>query len=361
MSEASFSAKDVQTLRQQTGAGMMDAKRALTETGGNMENAARWLREKGLAQSAKRSDRDADQGAVSVANTGSVAAAVELRCETDFVAKSPDFVALVEDLADAVATKGENAVAERQGDVETLGITLKENISVGRVVRFEAPAGAVLDAYLHIQNERGVNGVLVELLGGDQALAHEIALHIAFARPEYLTRDEVPAEEVQKEREILEAETRNEGKPEQAIEKIVEGKLAGRFFAERVLMEQKFVRDPKMTIKQLLGDAKVTRFAQLEVGRQKGLRSSRLTARGADAGRASCSSCRAKRSLTPRSVTGSMARSWHGWQPRSPRRNNNSAPRSPSSSAAATSGGDRPVPARAWTAPTPTTWACLPR
>jgi len=256
MSDANFSAKDVQTLRQQTGAGMMDAKRALTESGGNMDDAARWLREKGLAQSAKRSDRDADQGAVSVANTGSIAAAVELRCETDFVAKSPDFVALVEDLADAVATKGENAVAERQGDVENLGITLKENISVGRVVRFEAPSGAVLDAYLHIQNERGVNGVLVELQGGDQALAHELALHIAFARPEYLTRDEVPAEEVEKEREILEAETRNEGKPEQAIPKIVEGKLAGRFFA-----------DPKVTIKQLLGDAKVTRFAQVEVGR----------------------------------------------------------------------------------------------
>src|SRR5581483_5325283 len=101
MADANFSAKDVQTLRQQTGAGMMDAKRALTESGGNMEDAARWLREKGLAQSAKRSDRAAEQGAVSVANTGSVAAAVELKCETDFVAKSPDFVALVEDLADA--------------------------------------------------------------------------------------------------------------------------------------------------------------------------------------------------------------------------------------------------------------------
>src|SRR5947208_2408371 len=145
-----FSAKDVQTLRQQTGAGMMDAKRALTETGGNMEEASRWLREKGLAQSAKRSDRAADQGAVSVANTGSVAAAVELRCETDFVAKSPDFVAMVEDLADAVATKGENAVAERQGEVENLGISLKENISVGRGVCCEAPSGAVPDGYLHI-------------------------------------------------------------------------------------------------------------------------------------------------------------------------------------------------------------------
>jgi elongation factor Ts len=267
MSDANFSAKDVQTLRQQTGAGMMDAKRALQENNGDMEQSARWLREKGLAQSAKRSDRAAEQGAVSVANTGSVAAAVELTCETDFVAKSPDFVALVEDLADAVATKGEGAIAERKEDVQSLGITLKENISVGRVVRFEAPEGAVLDAYLHIQNERGVNGVLVELQGGDQALAHEVALHIAFARPEFLTRDEVPTARVEEERQILEAETRNEGKPEQAIPKIVEGKINGRFFAEHVLLEQKYVKDPKQTIKQLLGDARVNRYAQVEVGR----------------------------------------------------------------------------------------------
>jgi len=267
---ADFSAADVQKLRQATGAGMMDAKRALEENDGDRDAAARWLREKGLAQSAKRSDRAAEQGAVSVANTGSAAAAVELRCETDFVAKSPDFVALVEDLADAVATKGESAVAERQGEVESLGITLKENISVGDVVRFEAPEGAVLDAYLHIQNERGVNGVLVELQGGDQALAHEIALHIAFKRPEYLTRDEVPAERIEEERQILEAETRNEGKPEQAIPKIVEGKLAGRFFADYVLLDQKYVRDPSQTIQQLLGDAKVNRFAQVEVGRGRG-------------------------------------------------------------------------------------------
>src|SRR5436309_9695982 len=153
-----FSAQDVQKLRQRTGAGMMDAKRALEESGGDMEDAGRWLREKGLAQSAKRSDRAAEQGAVSVANTGSVAAAVELRCETDFVAKSPDFVALVEDLADAVATKGENAVAERQPDVDSLGITLKENISVGRVVRLEGLAGVVVDADKHEEHGRGVNG-----------------------------------------------------------------------------------------------------------------------------------------------------------------------------------------------------------
>jgi elongation factor Ts len=158
-------------------------------------------------------------------------------------------------------------VAERQGEVESLGITLKENISVGRVVRFEAPQGAVLDAYLHIQNERGVNGVLVELLGGDQALAHEIALHIAFARPEYLTRDEVPAEDVEKERQILEAETRNEGKPEQAIPKIVEGRVNA-FFKENVLLEQEFTKDPKKSVAQVLKEAgaTATNFARFKVG-----------------------------------------------------------------------------------------------
>ena len=264
---ADFTAKDVQALRQATGAGMMDAKRALQENDGDAEAAARWLREKGLAQSAKRSDRANEQGAVAVARDDGAAAIVELRCETDFVAKSPDFKALVEELARLVAGKGEAAVAERQDDVDALKVSLKENIDVGRVVRFEAGPDATLDAYLHVQNDRGVNAVLVEVQGGDQELAHEIALHIAFARPEYLTRDEVPAAEVEAERGILEAETRNEGKPEQAIAKIVEGKLAGRFFAERVLLEQKFTRDPKQTIKQLLGEAQVTRFAQVEIGR----------------------------------------------------------------------------------------------
>ena len=262
-----FSAKDVQQLRQATGAGMMDAKRALEENDGDAEAAARWLREKGLAQSTKRSGRANEQGAVAAARDGAVGAIVELRCETDFVAKSADFTSLVDELADLAVAKGEQAVAEHQDAVDALKLNLKENIEVGRVVRFEAADGAILDTYLHVQNDRGVNAVMVEIAGGDQALAHEVALHIAFARPEYLARDEVPSAEIEVERTILEAETRNEGKPEQAIPKIVEGKLAGRFFAERVLLEQKYTKDPKQTIKQLLGDATVTRFAQVEIGR----------------------------------------------------------------------------------------------
>ena len=262
---AEFTAKDVQRLRQDTGAGMMDAKRALQERDGDFETAKKWLREKGLAQAAKRSDRQSTQGAIAVANTGSAAAVVELKCETDFVAKAPEFTGLLVELAEAVAAKGEHAADERASDIADLGATLKENITLGRVVRFEASGGAVLDTYLHVQSDRGVIGVLVELTDGSQALAHEVALHIASAKPRYLRRDDVPAEVVTEEREVLENLTRNEGKPDQAIPKIVEGRLNG-FFKESCLLEQAYVKDQKQTIAQLLGGAEVTRFARFEIG-----------------------------------------------------------------------------------------------
>ena len=262
---ASFTAKDVQSLRQATGAGMMDAKRALEENDGDAEAAAKWLREKGLASMAKRQDRENAQGAVAVDTVGDAAAVVELRCETDFVAKSTDFVELVEDLAKLVAAKGEDAVAERRDAVDQLRITLKENIDLGRVARFEAGPGAVIDTYLHVQNGRGVNAVMVELEGGSAELAHGIALHIAFARPTYLSRDEVPPAQVDEERATLEAISRNEGKPEAALPKIVEGRLNG-WFKERCLLEQDYVSDEKQSISQVLGPAKITRFVQVVVG-----------------------------------------------------------------------------------------------
>lgn len=264
---AEFSAKDVQELRKKTGAGMMDAKRALEEAGGDAAAAAKLLREKGLASSAKRSDRANEQGAVAVGGDREVMAIAEVKCETDFVAKSEQFTDLVQDLADLVAAQGEEAaVADVADRVDDLKVVLKENIEVGTLVRFEKAAGNLVDSYLHLQEGRGVNAVLVELAGGTQDLAHDLALHIAFRRPPYLTRDEVPEEEVAEERALLEAETRNEGKPEAALEKIVEGKLQGRFFAERALMDQKFVRDESQTITALLGDATVVRFAQVVIG-----------------------------------------------------------------------------------------------
>jgi elongation factor Ts len=264
---ADFSAKDVQKLRQESGAGMMDAKKALTENAGDYTKALQWLREKGMAGAAKRADRENTEGAVAVSITDSGAAIVELKCETDFVAKNADFVNLVNELANLVAQKGDAAVEEKKGEIEELNVSLKENIQLGRVVRFEGPAegGRVRDSYLHVQADRGVNAVLVELEGGSQELAHDIAVHIAFARPQYLAVEDVPAEEVEQQRKTFEAISRNEGKPEAALPKIIEGRLQG-FYKDVVLAQQPYAKDEKQSIAQLLGEAKITRFSQVVIG-----------------------------------------------------------------------------------------------
>ena len=243
---AHYSAKDVSTLRQRTGAGMLDCKKALDETDGDIEKAAQLLREQGKAGAAKRSDREASEGAAAAVRSGDAAAVVELRCETDFVAKSAEFVALADELAALVAAKGEDAVSELDNEIDNLRSTLKENISVGRVRRLVAAAGQVVDTYLHQQAGRGVNAVGVVLEGGTEELAHDIAVHIAFAKPAYLSRDDVPADEVASERATLETISRNEGKPEAALEKIVAGRMNG-WFKERVLLDQSYVRDEKQT------------------------------------------------------------------------------------------------------------------
>ncbi|HVA74017.1 MAG TPA: translation elongation factor Ts [Acidimicrobiales bacterium] len=265
---AEFGAKDVKALRDATGAGMMDAKRALTESNGDFEEAARWLRERGLGKAAERSDRENAEGAVAVATAGNAAALVELKSETDFVAKSPQFVSMARKLAEDVAANGESAVDGYSDEIDDLKLALKENIAVGQVVRFEAPPGNTLETYLHVQNGRGVNAVLVELEAGSSELAHDIAVHIAFGKPRHLTRDEVPADEVAAERAALEAQTRNEGKPEQALPKIVEGRLDGWYkrVPGGVLVEQPYARDDKQTVAQVLGAAKVVRFAQAVIG-----------------------------------------------------------------------------------------------
>ena len=262
---AEFSVKDVQRLRQSTGAGMMDAKNALVENGGDFEAASKWLREKGLASSAKRADRESSQGAVAIARAGSAAALVELKSETDFVAKSPDFVSLANELVQLVADEGEQAIEQKREDLDRLKVTLKENIELGRVVRVETAEGGVLDTYLHVQNGRGVNGVLVELSGGTQELAHDIAVHAAFGKPRYVTRDEVPENLVAEERATLEAQARNSGKPEAALPKIVEGMLNG-WYKEHVLLDQPFAKDDKKSVAQVLGGVTIVRFAQVVVG-----------------------------------------------------------------------------------------------
>lgn len=261
----SFTAKDVQTLRQSTGAGMMDCKKALESTNGDMEEAKQWLREKGLAASAKRDDRENTQGVVALLIKGNVGSIVKLKCETDFVAASDQFKGEAEALAQLVADKGEAAVAERTAILEDLKITLKEKIELGDVVRIEAAPGNILDSYQHIQGGRGVNAVLVEMSGGSVDLAHDIAVHIAFARPKYLQASDVPADVVDKERATLEALSRNEGKPEAALPKIVEGRIQG-FFKDICLLEQPYAKDDKMSVSQVIGSASIVRFAQVEIG-----------------------------------------------------------------------------------------------
>lgn len=260
-----FTAKDVQELRQATGAGMMDAKKALENADGDFDAAAKKLREKGLAKAAARADRDNVEGAVAVAESDAAAAVVQLRSETDFSGKSDELVTLTQDIADAVAAEGPDAVERFTGRIDDLKVALKENIELGTVTHVPRDEGQVLDTYVHVQDGRGVNGVVTVLEGGTRELAHDVAIHIAFTRPTYLRRTDVPEGAVAEERETLEEISRKEGKPEQALPKIVEGRLDG-WFREQVLLEQKFVRDEKVTVEQLLDDARLVRFEQVRIG-----------------------------------------------------------------------------------------------
>jgi len=261
----SFTAQDVKALREATGAGMMDCKKALEETGGDIEAAKQLLREKGLAASAKRDDRDNNQGVVALKVDGNVGAIVQLKSETDFVAGSDQFKAEADELVELVLADSTEAVSKRDAELEELKITLKEKIELGDVVRLAAADGNTIGSYSHLQGGRGVNGVLVELTGDNAELAHDVAVHIAFARPKYLTRDDVPADVVEAERKTLETITINEGKPEQAVPKIVEGRLNG-FFKDVCLLEQPYAKDDKQSVKQIIGDAEIISFSQVEIG-----------------------------------------------------------------------------------------------
>jgi len=261
------SAADVKQLRDATGAGMMDAKRALEEVGGDQAGAAQLLRERGLSKVVARSDRQNTEGAVGtfLDRDKGVAALVELKCETDFVAKNPDFVNLAHELAALVAEGGDDAVDQKKDDLDTLRITLKENIDIGAVKRLDAGDGKVVDLYQHVQDGRVKNGVVVVLAGGTVELAHDIAVHAAFTKPRYLARAEVPAEVVDAERATFETIARNEGKPEAALAKIVDGRVHG-FYKDVVLLDQPYVKDDKQSIAQMLGGATVVGFAQVVIG-----------------------------------------------------------------------------------------------
>ena len=277
---AEYSAKDISALRKATGAGMMDCKNALEETDGNLEGAMDWLRAKGLAKAGKLSEREATEGAVDVVVDGNVGAIVELSCNTDFVAKGSEFTSVVSAVTKLVAANGDGDVSSLPFEGSTVGEALQqlagklgENIVLGRVVRFESDG--LLDAYRHNQNDRGTIAVLVEISGVEPSneaareVAHEIALHISFAAPAYLTREDVPADVLAREQAVIEEKSRNEGVPEAKLEGAVKGRLNA-FYKDIVLLEQPSVKDPKVSIAKLVeglgGDAKLTRFARVKVG-----------------------------------------------------------------------------------------------
>ena len=267
----------VKELREKTGAGMMDCKKVLTETDGDMEKAMELLRERGIAKAAKKSGRVAAEGLVEayVSEDGKVGAVVEVNSETDFVAKNEEFKTFVMDVAKQIVDKnpadveallaspaefeeGKTVQEALVGKIATIG----ENLSIRRFVRFESEG--LVAKYIHGD---GKIAVLVNMKKGDSTVAKDICMQIAAARPEYVRREEVPEERVAKEMEILKVQTMNEGKPEAIAEKIVQGRI-GKFYEEICLVDQAFVKDPNMKISELLKqkDAEVAEFARFEKG-----------------------------------------------------------------------------------------------
>ncbi|MDH4134791.1 MAG: translation elongation factor Ts [Gammaproteobacteria bacterium] len=270
-----ISAAMVKELRERTGLGMMECKSALSETQGDMDAAVDLLRKKAGSKVEKKAGRTAAEGAVGIFQSPDrkLAAMVEVNSETDFVAKGDDFQAFATALAAAIAKhnpadvnavsdlkldSGETVAKTREGLVAKLG----ENISVRRFVRLASPNGQV-SSYLHGRKI----GVLIELNGGDDALGRDLAMHVAASRPECVSRDQVPAELIAKEREIFTAQAAESGKPANIIEKMVEGRIS-KYLGEVTLLGQPFVKDPETTVEKLLAKSKATvsGFTRYEVG-----------------------------------------------------------------------------------------------
>jgi elongation factor Ts len=272
---AQITAAIVKELRERTGAGMMDCKKALVATEGDMEKAIDFLREKGLSQAAKKAGRVAAEGAVVayVTEDGKTGAIVEVNCETDFVGKNENFQALAKSIAELIVKTNPADVdallaSEMQGktvkDVVTEAIAkIGENISVRRFVRYESAEGKVY-SYIH---GGGKIGVLVDMKGGDAELGKDIAMQVAAANPQFLNRNEVPDSELEHEKDILTEQARNEGKPENIIAKMVMGRI-NKYYKEVCLVDQEFIRDGDLTISKLLKskNADVARFARFQLG-----------------------------------------------------------------------------------------------
>lgn len=284
---ATITASMVSELRAKTGAGMMDCKKALSEADGNIDEAVDILRKKGLSAAAKKSGRIAAEGMIVAAGEGNRGVVVEVNSETDFVAKNEGFQAFAAGVADAVLSAapadiaalaatafpgtGRNVADEQTQQIATIG----ENINVRRFARFEVAAGAVV-SYIHAG---GKIGVLVELAtekGSDErvvTLARQLAMHVAAANPQYLRREEVPAEVVEKEKEIMRVKAKESGKPENIIEKILEGQV-NKYFGEVCLLEQAYVIDPDQKIakvvaalaKEIGSPVELTRYVRFQLG-----------------------------------------------------------------------------------------------
>lgn len=273
---ANYTAADVKALRDKSGAGMMDCKNALDEADGNVEKAIEVLRLKGLKGVTKREGRSTSNGLVVARVQGGTGYLVELACETDFVAKADKFVALADSIADAIVAAGaetlEAALAAAL-DGSTVGAVINDEAAIiGEKVELRRVAvvkDAAVDAYLHRTSKDlpPQVGVLVAYSGADAETAHDVAVHIAAFSPSVLKREDVPAETVETERRIVAETARNEGKPEAALEKIVEGRVNG-FFKENVLLEQDFAKDNKLSVKKVLDNAGLTvsAFVRFRVG-----------------------------------------------------------------------------------------------
>jgi len=266
-----ITADSVKQLRERTGAGMMECKKALVETQGDLDAAAELMRKTGLAKADKKAARIAAEGTVAVERSGASAVLVEVNCETDFVARSDEFQGFAQAVAKAALGSATESLEALLGSPEdgaslenrrrALIAKIGENISVRRFAKISAPGA--LGTYTH----GGRIGSLVGLEGGDEALARDLAMHVAAANPAYIDASEVPAEVLDKERSILSEQTKGEKKPPDIIAKMVEGRLR-KYLAEITLVGQPFVKDPDITVEKLVkkAGAKIVRFVRFEVG-----------------------------------------------------------------------------------------------
>lgn len=273
---ADFSLEDLKALREQLGTGMVETKNALVEAGGDKEKAVELLRIRGAKSNAKRADRSTSEGLIATVESATAVTMIELACETDFVAKNDKFVALAQTIVQALADSGAETVdaalavpagGETVGAlIENQAATIGEKLELRRIVRLD---GEHFEIYLHRTSKDlpPQIGVVLAYKGDDAETARSIAQHISFANPEYVSKEEVPAEAVENERRIVEEISRGEGKPEAALPKIIEGRL-GAFYKQVALLEQDYAKDNKLSVAKVAIDAglTITGFARFKVG-----------------------------------------------------------------------------------------------